>query len=333
MEDVAMTSANRPWVDCRVLVTGATGIVGSWLVKELLARSAHVVALIADSDPQTELIRSGDINKVAVVNGRLEDYQTLERAINEHEIDTVFHLGAQAIVGTARRSPMPTFEANIRGTYNLLEACRVHPDLVDRIVIASSDKAYGDQTQLPYVESMPLAGRNPYDVSKSCADLIAQAYYYTYETPVGVARCGNVYGGGDLNWSRIVPGTIRSLLEERRPIIRSDGQYVRDYIYVKDVARAYIGLAEGLAREEVHGGVFNFGNDEPVTVLGLVLQIQELIGKSYLEPEIRGTAQGEIQSQYLSSAKARELLGWSPEYDSATGLSETIEWYREYLGG
>ena len=210
MEDVAMTSANRPWVDCRVLVTGATGIVGSWLVKELLARSAHVVALIADSDPQTELIRSGDINKVAVVNGRLEDYQTLERAINEHEIDTVFHLGAQAIVGTARRSPMPTFEANIRGTYNLLEACRIHPDLVDRIVIASSDKAYGDQTQLPYVESMPLAGRNPYDVSKSCADLIAQSYFYTYETPVGVARCGNVYGGGDLNWSRIVPGTIRS---------------------------------------------------------------------------------------------------------------------------
>jgi CDP-glucose 4,6-dehydratase len=216
------------WSDRRVLLTGATGLVGSWLVKELLARGTYVVALIRDADPQSELYRSGDVHRLAVVSGDLTDFFTLERAISEHETDTVLHVGAQPIVGVAHRFPLQTFESNVRGTYNLLEACRIHRGLVSRVVVASSDKAYGEQAELPYTEDMPLDGRHPYEVSKSCADLIAQSYRHSYGLPIGIARCGNIYGGGDLNWSRIVPGTIRSLLRGERPIIRSDGQYVRD---------------------------------------------------------------------------------------------------------
>jgi CDP-glucose 4,6-dehydratase len=268
---------------------------------------------------------------VSVVNGSLEDYGTVERAINENEVEAVFHLGAQAIVGAAQRSPLPTFEANIRGTYNVLEACRIHPDLITRVVIASSDKAYGEQPVMPYTEDMPLAGRNPYEVSKSCADLIAQSYNSAYGLPVGIARCGNIYGGGDLNWNRIVPGTIRLLLEGKPPIVRSDGRYIRDYIYVKDVALAYIGLAEALSEEAVDGEAFNFGNDIPMSVLDIVKLIQSTVGRCDLEPVVLGTAQGEIHTQYLSSEKARKVLRWKPSYDIEEGLSETAEWYREFL--
>ncbi len=243
------------WTGRRVFVTGATGIVGSWLVRRLLDDGALVVALVRDWDPQTELIRSGDIGRTHVVNGALEDYASLERTVNEHEIDTVFHLGAQTIVGSAYRSPLPTFEANIRGTYNLLEVCRVHSGLVGSIVVASSDKAYGESPTLPYAEDMPLAGRHPYDVSKSCTDLLAATYAHTYGLPVTVARCGNIYGGGDLNWSRIVPGTVRSLLAEEQPIIRSDGKFTRDYIYVQDVVDAYLRLAHSAADDGVRGEV------------------------------------------------------------------------------
>ena len=319
------------WTDVRVLVTGATGIVGSWLVKELLERDARVVALVLDANRHSELYQSGDIDRVSVVSGALEDYWCLERAVNEYEVDAVFHLGAQAIVGTAHRSPLPTFEANIRGTYNLLEACRVHADMVKAVVIASSDKAYGEQANLPYTEEMTLAGHHPYEVSKSCADMVAQSYHWTYGLPIGIARCGNVYGGGDLNWSRVVPGTIRSLLEGNRPVIRSDGSYVRDYIYVKDAVLAYMRLAETLLCGGAAGEAFNFGNESPVTVLELVQQIQDLMGCSNLEPEILATADGEIHSQYLSAAKAKRGLGWGPQYDSRTGLNETIQWYREFL--
>ena len=211
---------NMDWQSHQVFVTGATGIVGSWLVKRLVQEGAYVVTLIRDWDPQSELIRTGDVNHTTVVNGALEDYPILERAINEHNIDTVFHLGAQTIVGSASRSPLPTFESNIRGTYNLLEACRVHGNLVKRIVVASSDKAYGEAVTLPYTEDMALNGRHPYDASKSCADLLASTYAHSYDLPVAIARCGNIYGGGDLNWSRIVPGTIRSLLRNQNPIDR-----------------------------------------------------------------------------------------------------------------
>jgi CDP-glucose 4,6-dehydratase len=319
------------WNQRRVFITGATGFIGSWLVKELLAHGAYVVALVRDTDPQSELYRSGDIRRVSVVNGRLEDFWTLERAINEYEIDTVFHLGAQTIVGTAHRFPLPTFEANIRGTYNLLEACRLHSNMVQRVVIASSDKAYGEQPNLPYTEDMPLNGRHPYEVSKSCADLIAQCYHHTYGLPVAIARCGNVYGGGDLNWSRIVPGTIRSFLRGERPIIRSDGTYVRDYIYVKDVVRAYMRLAECLDDDRVRGEAFNFSTETPLTVLELVQAIQRLMNCEHIEPQILDCAEGEIRAQYLSAAKARSILGWEPQFNLEQGLRETIEWYRVFL--
>lgn len=325
-----MVMIGNVWQGRRVLVTGATGIVGSWLIKDLLARDAHVVALVRDPDPQSEFYRSGDHHHTTIVQGRLEEYRTLERAINEHEIDTVFHLAAQPIVGVALRSPWQTFEANIRGTYNLLEVCRVHRSLVERVVVASSDKAYGAQETLPYTEDMPLQGRYPYEVSKSCTDLLAKCYYQTYQLPVAIARCGNIYGGGDLNWSRIVPDTIRACLQGRRPVIRSDGSFARDYIYVKDVSRAYLRLADGLD-DAAAGEAFNFSPERAVSVLDLVARIQRLMECEHLAPDIRDTATCEIHSQYLDASKARRVLGWTPVFSLDEGLAETIDWYRRYL--
>jgi CDP-glucose 4,6-dehydratase len=319
------------WQAQRVLVTGATGLIGSWLVKELLAQGVHVVALVRDSDPQSELYRSGDIQKVSVVSGALEDFWTLERAINEYEVQTVFHLGAQTIVGMAQRFPLPTLEANIRGTYNLLEVCRLHNDIVQRLVVASSDKAYGEQLNLPYVEDMPLNGQHPYEVSKSCADLIAQSYHHTYGLAVAIARCGNVFGGGDLNWSRVVPGTIRSFLNGVRPVVRSDGTFVRDYIYVKDVVRAYLRLAECLDSPRIQGEAFNFSCESPLTVIELIQSIQRFMKCEHVEPDVQNIAQGEIHSQYLSAAKAHRLLGWQPQFKLDDALLETIAWYRHLL--
>lgn len=319
------------WSGRRVLVTGATGIVGSWLVKRLLEEGALVVALIYDADPQSELLRSDAMNRTHVVNGALEDYASLERAVNCHDVDTVIHLGAQALVGPANRNPLPTFEANIRGTYNLLEVCRVHRDLVGSVVVASSDKAYGTAPELPYREEMPVAGRHPYDVSKSCGDLLAGAYAHTYDLPVTVARCGNIYGGGDLNWSRIVPGTIRSLARGERPIIRSDGTFTRDYIYVEDVVDAYLNLALRAPEEGVRGEAFNFSLGSPVSVLEITEMIQRLMDRTDLDPMILDQASGEIHDQYLDSTKAAERLGWSSRYSLEEGLRDTIEWYTRFL--
>lgn len=328
-----MASSNNFWRGQRVFVTGATGVVGAWLVKALIQRGAYVVVLIQDSDPQSELMRSGTIEKVFVANGAIEDFATLERIINLHEVEVVFHLAAQTIVGVAHRSPLPTFEANIRGSYNLLEACRVHGDLVKRIVIASSDKAYGEQDELPYREDMALAGRHPYEVSKSCTDLIAQAYHVSYDLPVGIARCGNVYGGGDLNWSRIVPGTIRSLLRGEPPVLRSDGTFVRDYIFVEDIAHAYMRLAECLDDERVKGKAFNFATDARISVFEIVDAIRALMDCQHIEPVVLDSAEGEIRNQYLSAQRARELLDWKHDYDLESGLRQTIDWYRDLLEG
>ena len=319
------------WGKRRVFVTGATGIVGSSLVKRLLQEGAYVVALVRDWDPQSELVRSGDVLQASVVNGRLEDYATLERAINEHEIDTVFHLGAQPIVTTALRNPLPTFESNVRGTYNLLDACRVHKTLVKSVVIASSDKAYGDAPSLPYTEDMPVNGRHPYDVSKSCTDLISMSYAHTYEMPVTVARCGNIYGGGDLNWSRIVPGTIRSLWSGERPIIRSNGRFTRDYIYVDDVVTAYLRLGERAQDADVRGEAFNFSPETRIQVLEITRMIQRLMGRPDLEPLVLDQARAEILDQYLDSNKARRVLGWTPEFGLEDGLRRTIAWYDKYF--
>lgn len=321
------------WNGRPVFVTGATGLVGSWLVKSLLEKQARVVVLIRDTDPQSELIRSGDIKKTTVVNGSLEDISALDRAINENEVDAVFHLGAQTIVGTALRNPLATFEANVRGTYNLLEVCRQHRGVVKRIVIASSDKAYGTSPVLPYTEEMPLKGEHPYDVSKSCADLIATSYSYTYQLPICIARCGNIFGGGDLNWSRIVPGTIKSLYNKMSPEIRSNGLFTRDYIYVQDVVNAYLTLAKEVERKEIHGHGFNFGPSRPHNVLEIVDAIQVLMDRKHLQPRILNHAKAEIKDQTLCSKKAEQWLNWKPIYTLEQGLKETIKWYESFIAG
>ena len=319
------------WRDRPVFVTGATGLLGSWLVRRLLERGADVVCLVRDRVPQSELVRNGSRERVKVVRGDVADQALLERSLGEYEIETVFHLAAQTIVGIANRNPVSTFETNIKGTWALLEAARRSPT-VGQIVVASSDKAYGDHEQLPYDENAPLQGRHPYDVSKSCADLIAQAYAATYGLPVCVTRCGNFYGGGDLNWNRLVPGTIRALLRGERPVIRSDGSYIRDYFYVEDGAAANMLLAEQLAsRAELRGEAFNFSNELQVSVLDLVRRVSEIVG-SDLQPDVRNEAQHEIHHQYLSAEKARRLLGWSPLFTLDEGLRSTAQWYRTFLG-
>ena len=320
------------WTDRNVFVTGASGLLGSALTEELLWRGAHVVTLMRDWVPESKLIETGMLARTRMVRGELEDLGVLMRAINEYEVDTVFHLGAQTVVGAASRSPLSTFEANIRGTYNLLEVCRRHADAVDRIVVASSDKAYGETDALPYTEELPLAARHPYEVSKACADMIALSYHHTYGLPVAVARCGNIYGGGDLNWSRIVPGTIRALLGGERPVIRSDGSFVRDYIYVRDAASAYVDIAESLDKDGVAGQAFNFSDEQPRTVLELVGAIMRLMDRDDLEPVVLDRAVGEIHDQTLAAAKARSVLGWSARYTLEEGLGETIGWYRAHLG-
>jgi CDP-glucose 4,6-dehydratase len=319
------------WRDRPVFVTGATGLVGSWLVRQLLDAGADVVCLIRDWVPRSELIASGLIDGIRVVRGDVRDQEILERTLGEYEIATVFHLAAQTIVGVANRNPLSTLDANIRGTWALLEACRRSPT-VKQIVTASSDKAYGDQEVLPYTEDAPVLGRHPYDVSKSCADLIAQMYAKTYQLPVCVTRCGNFYGGGDLNWNRIVPGTIRSVIRAERPVIRSDGQFTRDYLYVEDGARAYVLLAERLAAQpQLRGEVFNFSYEQRMTVMALVDKILEVMG-SDLKPDVRNEASNEIRDQYLDAAKARAALGWVPAFTLDGSLVATVDWYKRYFG-
>ena len=320
------------WLDRPILVTGATGLVGGWLVKRLLASGANVVCLVRDWVPQSELVRANLLERVTVVRGDIRDQELAERTLGEYEIDTVIHLAAQTIVGIANRNPVSTFETNVRGTWSLLEACRRSP-AVKQIVVASSDKAYGDHDELPYREDAPLIGRHPYDVSKSCADLIAQAYAKTYNLPVAITRCGNFYGGGDLNWNRLVPGTIRSVLRAERPVIRSDGKYVRDYFYAEDGAAANMLLVEKLAENpELRGEPFNFSNENQVTVVDLVDKLLSLM-KSDLQPDIRNEATNEIPHQYLSAEKARGQLNWKPLFTMDQGLRQTIDWYREFFKG
>ena len=318
------------WQDRPVLVTGGSGLVGSWLVRKLLAEKASVTCLVRDWVPQSEFVHTRLIDRVNVVRGDVRDMALLERTLGEYEIDCVFHLAAQTIVGIANRNPISAFETNVQGTWALLEACRRSP-AVKQVVVASSDKAYGDSEVLPYDERTPLAGRHPYDVSKTCADLIAQTYHETYKLPVVVTRCGNFYGGGDLNWNRIVPGTIRSALREQAPLIRSDGKYVRDYFYVEDAAAAHMLLAERFAScPDLGGHAFNFSNETQMTVLELVERILAAMG-SKVKPDVRNEASNETRVQHLSAAKAREVLGWRPLFDLDQGLALTIDWYREFF--
>jgi CDP-glucose 4,6-dehydratase len=321
------------WADKRVFVTGSSGFLGSWTVKELNRRGATTIGYVRDlgrhlsrrDDPETE--------PHFTVHGALEDYETILRAINEHEADTVLHLGAQPIVGIANRNPRSTFEANVRGTWNVLDACRELGTRVKRIVVASSDKAYGTAPSLPYDESMPLNGRHPYDASKSCTDIIAQTYHHTYGLPVCVTRAGNFYGGRDLNFNRIVPGVARWAINGERPILRSDGSMIRDYIYVRDVVFAYLALAEKMEDRAIHGHAFNFSTEQPMSVVALVRHILAAAGRPDLEPIILGEATNEIPEQHLSATKARAMLGWTPAFTLDAALGETVAWYRAWLAG
>lgn len=319
------------WKSRSVFVTGCTGLLGGWLVDELLRKGANVVGLIRDWVPESRIISEGALEKISSVRGAVEDLAAVERALNEYEIDTVFHLAAQTIVPIANRNPLSTFETNVKGTWTLLEGCRRCPT-VKGVVVASSDKAYGVQSSLPYEESAPLNGEFPYDASKSCADIIARSYASSFQLPVCVTRCGNFFGGGDLNGSRIVPGTIRSILEGEAPVIRSDGTYVRDYIYARDGAAACLLLARKMRELGLAGEAFNFSYEVRLTAREMVDKILALMGEAALSPVVLNQAANEIPEQYLDSAKARAVLDWRPSFGLDEGLLETIRWYEERIG-
>jgi len=318
------------WRDRRVFITGGTGLVGGWLLERLVELRADPVALVRDWVPGARFVELNLDRSVNVVNGDVRDQKLLERVLGEYEIDIVIHLAAQTIVGIANRNPVSTFETNVAGTWTLLEAARRSPT-VKAMVIASSDKAYGSAPALPYTEATPLAGEHPYDVSKSCADLIAQSYARTWDLPVAITRCGNFFGGGDLNWNRIVPGTIRSILRDERPVVRSDGKFVRDYIYVEDAVDSYLLLAEALRRDpKLAGEAYNFATGKPCSVLEIVGMIAAQM-KSKLDPVILNEASNEIREQYLDSDKAAKQLGWRARFGMKEGLARTIAWYRKHL--
>ena len=319
------------WRQRNVFVTGATGLLGSWLTAELLERGANVICLVRDWVPDSEAVTSGALQQCRIVRGELEDYEVMLRALNEYEVDSIFHLGAQTIVGTASRSTLSTFESNIRGTWTLLEAARICGPKIERVIVASSDKAYGAHDKLPYTEDTPLAGRFPYDASKSCADLISQSYFASFRLPVTITRCGNLYGGGDLNFSRLIPGTIRSALLDEAPVIRSDGTMIRDYFFVRDAAHAYLQLAECMPAQGISGEAFNFGTETPLSVIAVVEKILDLMGKSDLGYSVLNQAVNEIPRQYLDCTKARGRLGWAPSHSFESSIEKTVAWYRDWL--
>ena len=319
------------WSGKNVLVTGATGLVGSWLVQELLLQGSKVSCLVWDADPTSELISSKMIDRTLVINGDLADIASCEKAITASKCEYVFHLGAQTIVGEAMQDPVRTFRSNIQGTWNLLDSIRNSKTPIKSVVVASSDKAYGTANTLPYKEDFPLHGDGPYDVSKTCTDLLAQSYATTYGLPISVARCGNIYGGGDLNWSRIVPGTIKSLLMDETPILRSDGTFIRDYVHVDDIVEAYLFLAEQTEAKNIQGEAYNFSRDEPLSVLDIYREVCSVVVGKYVEPKILSTTTAEIKDQHLDSSKAREELGWKSTVTLEKGITKTFDWYLNYF--
>jgi CDP-glucose 4,6-dehydratase len=325
----AQVQAISFWKDRRVLVTGAGGFIASWLSRALLDEGAMVVGIVRDSAGERLLGLHGIQDGIELVRGSITDTALVERVLNEYEIDTVYHLAAQALVVAANRSPLSTFESNIRGTWTVLEAAR-NCQTVSRIVVASSDKAYGSQAELPYHEGHPLNGRYPYDASKVCADVLAQSYAATFDLPVVVTRFANIYGGADLNWSRIIPGTIRWGLHGEQTIIRSDGLLERDYLFIEDAIRGYLAAGRMSGESGVRGRAFNFGSGSPIRVIDLAEKILEMIPGS-LAPKVLGVATGEIDRQYLDSRLAHELLDWEPSVSLEQGLEKTIGWYARYF--
>lgn len=325
-----MDSASFSLREHRILVTGASGFIGSRLTEYLVRNGATVTALTYEPNPHSYFMRQRLADHVSCIQGSVGDFNLLREAIKDQAIDTVFHLAAVAVQGLAYQQPKRTFESNIRGTYHLLEACRIHS--VQRVIVASSDKVYGDSDDLPYVEDLPLRGRNPYDVSKLCADMLAQSYYHSYDLPVAIGRFGNIYGGGDLNWSRLIPRTIRRLVRNKPPILHlpATGAYTRDFLYIKDLIPAYMAMFEGLSDSRLHGEVFNFGTDSCWTVQEVIRKIQQHMGTA-LQPHIVRQSGGEIMHQAVSAEKAQDQLGWRPSYSLEEGLAETVEWYRHFL--
>jgi len=317
------------WQDKNVFITGCNGFVGSWLTKTLVDLGANVTGLIRDKMPDSILASTGYIHKINLIYGTTEDYELIKRIINEHCIDTCFHLAAQSIVEVANREPLSTFRSNILAGWNVLEACR-QPS-IKRVVIASSDKAYGSHKTLPYKEDFKLDGRHPYDASKSCVDILSQMYFNTYSLPVGISRCANIYGPGDLNFSRIIPDTMRALILGKKPIIRSDGTFIRDYLFVEDAVTAYLVLARNLDRKSIQGQAFNFGNQKPISVLHLAEKIVVISGKRNFKPKILSKARCEIKEQYLDCAKAMRILKWKPKYSLEKGLKRSYAWYKKHL--
>ena len=318
------------WLGRSVFVTGATGLLGSWLVPELVRRGAEVVALVRDGVPRSRLVSDGWLDRIVTVRGSLTDADLLRRTLAEYGVQTVFHLGAQTLVGVAQADPAGTLEANVRGTWLLLEAAR--QCRVGQVIVASSDKAYGESDRLPYREDHPLQGRYPYEVSKSCADLITTMYARTYAQGTAIVRCGNLFGGGDLNFSRLIPGVIAATLRREPFLIRSDGLYVRDFLYVEDAVDAYLALAEQLAGDpSLAGEAFNFGLELRLTMLDLVEKVLAMMDRSDLRPVIQNAVRTEIREQTLDAAKARERLGWKPRLGMDEGLARTIDWYTRFL--
>jgi CDP-glucose 4,6-dehydratase len=313
-----------------VFVTGAYGLLGSWLVKALVERGARVTVLKRDGVPASALALEGTERLLSVVHGDIADPPVLERALGEYEVDTVFHLAAQTIVGVANRSPVSTFEANIRGSWHVLEACRQAG--VARTVVASSDKAYGAHDELPYREGFPLRPIHPYDVSKAATDMLARSYWHTFGLPIAVTRCANLYGGGDFNFSRLIPEVVLAAIGGRRPVIRSDGSPQRDFLYVEDAVAAYLAICDLLDEGRAMGEAFNAGSGQPRSVLEMVELVCRLAGTG-VEPDVRGsgTPPGEISRQWVDSGKLRTTSGWEPHVDLEEGLRRTLAWYREHV--
>ena len=321
------------WKDRNVLITGVTGFVGTWLAKDLVGKGANVIGFVRDEIRNMPIETMNIYDKLAVIaKGDIVDYNSVKRVFDEYEIDTCFHLAAQAIVGDANKDPTKTFRVNILGSWNVLEAVRTS-ETIKRVIFASTDKAYGEPIKVPITENHPLLAAYPYDVSKACAERMAYTYFKTYGLSVSITRCCNIYGGGDLNFSRIIPGTIKSIIFGQNPIIRSDGTPVRDFIYIKDAVDAYIVLAEQMGKKGVDGEAFNFGSNAPINMLNLVKKIIAVSGRASLRPDVQGAKKphAEIDEQYLSSEKARRVLGWVPKFDLDRGLKETTKWYEDYF--